>query len=556
VILIPENHARPDPALSDFMPIFAAIFTAMVALVLLIACANVANLMIARALARHRDLVIRSALGASRSRLVRLQLVESVVLAFSAGVLALLLAHWAGRALAGFVPAGDIPIVEERPWDWRVYAFTFLMSATAASMAGLWPALRATRFELVQSLKEGAAVVGTSRHLLRNLLVVGQVTMSLIVLISAGLFFHSLRAMQSVSLGFRPTGLLMMSMDVGLQQYTDERGRRFVDALLERTEGLPGVAAATVVSHVPFDYGMQFTDVTIDGIIPGAKDNYTSAAFNCVAARFVETSGVTIIRGRAFDSRDHERAPRVAVVNETMARALWPGQAEVVGKRFRFGRAGDWTEVIGVARDGRYVMLAETPRPYFYVPLSQHFQTPFTLVVRSTSDPTSLASAVEKTIAAMDPDLPVYNVRTMDKHIAASLFGLMPMRAGASIAGVQGIIGLLLALMGLYAVVSYAVSQRTREIGVRMALGAAQADVLRLVVREGMRLSLVGIVLGLLVSSGLSLVLSKVLYGLAPLDPIVFGAVTVLLVVVSALACYIPARRAARLDPLVSLRCE
>ena len=557
VVVIPENRARPDPSMSEFMPIVAAIFMAMVALVLLIACANVANLMIARALARHRDLVIRSAIGASRWRLVRLQFLESLLLALSAAILALLLARWAGQALAGFVPAGDIPVTEDHPWDWRVYAFTLAVSLVAAVAAGLWPARQATRFDLVPALKEGAAVVGSSsRHRLRNLLVVGQVMMSLVVLVSAGLFMHSLRAMQTVSLGFRPTGLLMMSMDLGLQQYSDERGQQFVETLLERTKGLPGVAAATVVSHVPFDYGMQFTDVTIEGIIPGAKDNYTTAAYNTVGPGFFETSGVTVVRGRTFDFRDRERAPRVAVVNETMARGLWPGVTDVVGKRFRFGRSGDWVQVVGVARDGKYVMLAEEPRPYFYFPLFQRFQSPLTLVVRSTSDPTSLSNVVQKTIAGMDPGLPVYNVRTMDKHIASSVFGLMPMRAGASIAGVQGIIGLLLALMGLYAVVSYAVSQRTREIGVRMALGASKSDVLRLVVREGMRLSIVGIVLGLLLAMGVSLVLSKVLYGLAPLDPVVFGLVTLVLLGVSALACYIPARRAARLDPLVSLRCE
>jgi len=554
-LVIPENHARPDPAISDFLPVFAAVFAAMVALVLLIACANVANLMIARTLARHRDLVIRSALGASRSRLIRFQVFETLVLAATAGLLGLLLAHWAGGLLARFAPTGDIPIVEERAWDWRVYAFTLVMSVVAGLATGLWPAKQATRFDLVRSLKEGASVVGTSRHRLRNLLVVGQVMMSLVVLVSAGLFLHSLRAMQTVAFGFRPNNLLMMSMDLSLQQYGEERGRRFVDALIQRAEALPGVASATVVSHVPFDYGIVFTDITIDGVIPGADDGYVTTAFNAVGPRFFETTGVTVIRGRRLDSRDNEHARAVAVVNETMARTLWPGQ-DALGKRLRFGRQGPWIEVVGLAADGKYMMLAEAPRTYFYVPIAQRFRSPITLMVRSTSDPAALTGALQRTIGSLDPDLPVYNVRTMDKHVADSVFGLMPMRMGASIAGVQGLIGLLLALMGLYSVVSYAVSQRTREIGVRMALGAARADVLRLVVREGMRLSLLGIAVGLLLAAGLSVILSKVLYGLAPLDPIVFGGVTVLLLAVSTLACYVPARRAAGLDPLVSLRCE
>jgi putative ABC transport system permease protein len=554
-IVIPESRSRPDPAISDFLPVFAAVFTALVALVLLIACANVANLMIARALARHRDLVIRSALGASRSRLIRFQLVEATVLALAGGVLGLLLAHWGGGLLSRLVPTGDIPVVEDRPWDWRVWAFTGVMSVVAGVATGLWPAWRATRFDLVTSLKEGSAVIGSSRHRLRNLLVVGQVMMSLVVLVSAGLFLRSLRQMETVAIGFRSSGLLMMSMDPGLQQYGDERGRRFIDALLERAEALPGVASATVVSHVPFDYGIVFTDVSIDGNIPGSKDGYLVTAFNAVGPTFFETAGVTTVRGRRLDARDDERSRPVAVVNETMARTLWPGR-EAVGQHFRFGRNGDWIEVIGVAADGKYMMIAEAPRPYFYVPISQRFRSPITLILRSASDPGSLTPAVQRAIAALDPDLPVYNVRTMDKHMASSVFGLLPMRLGASIAGAQGLIGLLLALMGLYAVVSYAVSQRTREIGVRIALGAARADVLRLVVREGMRLSLVGIAVGLLLATGLSVILSKLLYGLPPLDPVVFGGVTVLLVGVSVLACYVPARRAARLDPLVSLRAE
>jgi predicted permease len=262
-----------------------------------------------------------------------------------------------------------------------------------------------------------------------------------------------------------------------------------------------------------------------------------------------------MIRGRRLDARDSERSRRVGVVNETMARMLWPGQ-EAVGKRFRFGRDGDWIEVVGIAADGTYMMMAEAPRPYFYVPMAQRFHSPVTLMVRSTSDPAALSATVQRQIAALDPDLPVYNVRTMEKHISDSVFGTMPMRFGASLAGVQGLVALLLALMGLYAVVSYAVSQRTREIGVRMALGAARADVLKLVVREGMRLSFVGIAIGLLLAAGLGAILSKVLYGLAPIDPLVFGGVTLLLLGVSALACWVPARRAARVDPLVSLRCE
>ncbi len=555
VLLIPEKRARPDPSVAGFLPVFAAVFAAMVSLVLLIACANVANLTLARAIARQRDLVVRSALGASRFRLVRLQVVESLVLAAAAGAVGLVLANWAGGLLARFAPAGDIPTNQDRPFDWRIYVFTVFISAAAGFAAGLWPARKATHFDVAESLKEGSSAAGTSRHMLRNLLVVGQVTMSLVVLACAGLFMRSLQRMQTLQLGFKPAGLVMMSVDLGLQQYSDQRGRQFLEDLLARAEALPGARAATLAVHVPFDFGMQFTDVGIGREIPASKDNYVSTPFNVVGPKFFDTTGATIVRGRAFDSRDDERSRRVAVINETMARTLWPGQ-EPIGQRFRFGRDGDWIEVVGVAADGKYVMLGEQTRSYFYLPLAQRYQSPITIMVRTASDPEALAIPLQRLLNERDPDLPVYNVRTMERHIRDSVFGLMPLRAAASMAAVQGAIGLLLAIMGLYAVVSYAVTRRTREIGVRMALGADRRDVVRLVVKEGMRLSLIGLAIGLLLGLGLGLVISGVLYGVVPIDVPVLGGVTALLLVVSALACYVPARRATRIDPLVALRYE
>ena len=554
-VVIPENRARPDPSISAFLPIFAAVFAAMVALVLLIACANVANLTLSRGLARQRDLVIRSAIGASRLRLIRLQIVESLMLAAAAGMCGLLLSQWAGRALSGFVPAGDIPVNQDHPWDWRVYLFTFAASAIAGIIAGLWPARRATAFDVVTSLKDGGSTAGKSRHALRNLLVVGQVTMSLVVLVSAGLFLHSLRQLERLKLGLEPEGLMMASVDLGLQQYSDARGLRFLDEVLTRARALPGVTAATAAVHVPFDYGMQFAEVNIGTPIPGSTDQSLNVGFNVVGPGFFETMPVSILRGRALYPSHEETAQRVAVVNETMARRLWPGQ-DSIGQRFRTSREGAWIEVVGMAADGKYLMLAEDPRPYFYVPISQRYSSPTTLIVRSASDPAALAQPLQRLLREMDADLPVFNIRTMEDHVRDSVFGLMPMRMGSTMAAVQGTIALLLAVMGLYAVVSYAVRRRTREIGVRMALGARRSDVLRLVVGEGLRLSIAGVSLGLLISAGLSLALSNVLYGVASVDVSVFAGVTVLLLTVSGLACYLPARTAIRVDPLVALRHE
>jgi predicted permease len=554
-LVIPENRARPDPSVSDYLPVFVAVFAAMVTLVLFIACANVANLMLSRAFARQRDLVIRSALGASRARLVRLQMMEGLVLAALAGIVGLLLARWAGQTLSGFMPAGDIPVNQDHPWDWRVYMFTILAAGIAGVITGLWPARQASGFNLIDGLKEGSSAAGTSRHTLRNLLVIGQVSLSMIVLVSAGLFLHSLQQMQTVAVGMRTDRLIMMSVDLGLQQYTDTRGRQFLEALLTRAEALPGVLSATTTVHVPLDYGMQFNDVGIDGGVPGTKDGYLSVAFTVVGPSFLETTGGLLVRGRGLDRTDDERSRMVAMVNETMARKLWPGQ-DALAKRFRLGRDGDWTEVVGIVRDGKYLMLGEEPRPYFYVPLSQRYRSPVTLMVRTASDPAAQVAPLQRLLRNMDRDLPVYNVRTMDAHVRDSVFGLMPMRMGAAIAGSQGLIGLLLAVMGLYAVVSYAVTRRTREIGVRMALGADRTDVMRLVVREGMRLTVIGVVIGLLVSVALGAALSRVLYGVSAMDAGVYGVVTVVLLGVSALACYLPARRATQVDPLIALRAD
>jgi len=556
VVVVPENRARPDPSVAEFLPVFAAIFSAMVALVLFIACANVANLILSRSIVRQRDLVVRTALGAGRLRLVRLQVVESLVLATLAGGVGLVLARGASQVLAGFTPPGDIPINTDHGWDWRIYAFTFFLSALAGIAAGLWPALKASGFELSEALKEGSGGrIRSARHPLLNLLVVGQVTVSVVVLVAAGLFSHSLRRMQQTSLGFRSENLLMMSLDLGLQRYSDDRGRQFLDQLLERAAALPGVRSATVTVHVPFDYGMQIIEVGVDGEIAGSKDGYVTGAYTVVGNRFFETAGTRLVRGRALDGSDVPRSRRVAVVNETMARTLWPS-AEAVGKRFRFGRGGEWIEVVGVAADGKYIMVAEAPRTYFYLPLAQRYRSPVTLMVRSTSDPGALARPMQELLRSMDADLPVFNVRTMDRHIRESVFGLMPLRMAAAIAGVEGLLALLLAVMGLYAVVSYSANRRVHEIGIRVALGARPADVLRVVVNRGMRLTVIGLALGLLLALAVGFGLSHVLQGVERVAVGVLVPITALLLAIAALACYLPARRAMRVDPVVALRYE
>jgi predicted permease len=318
---------------------------------------------------------------------------------------------------------------------------------------------------------------------------------------------------------------------------------------------MSGVDAASLTQHVPFDYGIQIRDVALENPPAEFKDGATPIAFSRVDYTFLKTLGATLLRGRDLASTDTESAPRVAVINEAMAKHCWPGQ-EALGKRFRFGREGPWIEVVGIAANGKYVMLAEETRPYFYFPIAQDYSSPVTLVIRTAGAPAGFVNPMREAVRSLDPHLPVFNVRTMDEHLRTSSFALMPMRMGATMAGVQGGLGLLLAIMGLYAVVSYGVNQRTQEIGIRMALGARRYDVLRLVLREGLRLTLAGLVVGLVLALGIGFILSHVLYGLNRMDVTVVIGTTVLLLATTGLACYFPARRATKVHPMEALRYE
>jgi len=552
-----ESRARPDPSVADFLPVFLALFVGIVLLVLFTACANVANLMIARAATRQRELTVRAALGASRARLVRQLLVESVVLAAIAGVVGWLLGNVMGAAMQHFTPQGDIPIaVDARP-GWEGYLFVVAVSLLAGLVSGLLPALRASRIDLVAQLKRGPeeGVGGRGRHRLRDMLVIGQVTVSLIVLICGGLFMQSLRRVQSVELGFRPERLLMMSYDSALQGYTEERGRHFNREVLTRLRGLPGIEGVGLTSHVPFDNQINARETYPENPPSSLKDGVLPAKISMVSPGFIETIGVRLRRGRTVTEADQPNTPRVAVINAAMAEACWPGQ-DAIGKRFRPWKDGPWIEVVGVSETSKYGMLSEPPSPAFFVPLAQEPVTPVTLLVRTTGEPTGEAKRLQAEVLAIDPQLAVYDVRTMEELMGNSVFALLPLRMGMTVAAVQGGITLLLSVMGLYAVVAFGVAQRTREIGIRMALGADPRRVVRLLVREGMRLSVIGVLVGLVIAALLGFGLSKVLYGLAPVEPLVFGGVIMLLLGTTAFACWAPARRAARVDPAVTLRSE
>jgi predicted permease len=558
-IVRPEMLTRPEPSVSGFMPFAAAVFTVMAGLVLFIACANVANLMFSRALARQKEIGIRSAIGAPRRRLIRQLLTESVAVAALAGAVGMLLTAVTTPLLSSLsTQNGDVPVHPDKSWDWQPLLYTIVISIAAGVATGLAPALRATKVDAYTILKGGASGAGRKRHLFRSALVLAQVAVCVVVLVCGGLFVRSLQQLAVFDLGFRPDRLLMASVDLGLQGYEPHRSRLFLDRLTERVQALPGVESAAIASSVPFDTyfdtrGVVAADIPA-GHDPAKHNDELQAGVNRVYPGYFETLGVTLLSGRQFNKQDRDSAPRVAVVNQTLADRLWPGQ-QPLGKRFRWKSAGDPIEVVGVVSNGKYLLLGEAPRAYVYLPFAQDYETLVTLHVRSeAADAVALAPALGRVLRSLDPDLPVFNVRTMDEHLRSSAFAFFPLRMGALLAAAQGLVALLLAMIGIYGVVGYSVRQQRHDIGIRIALGARRLDVLRLVSRAGLRPTLIGLALGLAASFGLARLLAALLYGLNPLSLPVFSAVVALVLSVSLLACWLPARRAARLDPIEALR--
>lgn len=559
---LPEMRCRPEPSVSGTMPFAAAVFMGLAILVLAIACANVANLMFSRAIARRREMGIRAAVGASRWQLIRLLLTESLLLALIAGVLGIVLSHWAGDLIQQLTPTNDMPVHAASPNEWASLAFTLVAALGAALITGIFPALRATRINLQSALHSGAgSAPAFERHWLRSALVIGQVACCLVVLICGGLFVQSLRQMSNLPLGFRPERLLMASIDLGMQGYTEERARQFHRDLVERAAALPGVESAALAAAVPLDVSsfMLGCEVGAEGkIIPGLEtgdEGYVTGNFNRIDENYARTVGLSLVRGRELTRQDDSSAPRVALINESMARMLWPNE-DALGKRFRFSGGAPYTEVVGIVADGKYRMLNEKPQPFVYLPLAQNHGAPVTLHLRTRGDPAAAINDLRKTIQSLDADLPIYNVRTMEEHLRTSAFALMPLRTGASLLSAQAVLGLALAIMGIYGVVAYTVSQRTREIGIRMALGADRGSVLRMVIRSGLRMTIIGMLVGLAIAFLLAHALATLLYGLNPMSVPVFGFSILLLGGLSLLASWIPARRATLVDPIDALRAD
>jgi len=555
-LIIPERLARPEPNAANTNPLVAGVFLFLVALVLLVACVNVVNLLMVRATVRQRELAVRAALGAGRARLVRQMLAEGLLLAGVGALSGGILGWWLSVLLMRMKMPADIPIRFEFGFDWRVFAYIASIALGTGLFVGLVPALRAARADLNDVLREGGRSMaeGTGRHRLRSLLVVSQVAVSLILLIAAGLFVRSVQHAQSADIGFDPRHVLSVSMDVSQLGVDEARGRAFYREVESRVRTLPGVESVAFAYSVPFGYYNSADDVEAEGHPATTDRRKPSAAFNLVGPDYFRTLRIPIARGRGFTERDDERAPRVAVVNEFMAHLLWPAE-DPIGKRFRAGNDGVWREVVGVTRTGKYRYIFEDPSPYFFEPIAQRYDPLHALQIRTTGDAEAMAPSVEKEVRALKADLPVYDVRSLE-HMMDGPNGFWLLRMGALFGGALGALGLLLALVGIYGVVSYSAAQRTQEIGVRMALGAQRADILRLVVGQGFRLIAAGLAFGMLVAFSLSRVLATLLFGISATDATTFTAVPALLGLMALLASYLPAMRATRIEPSVALRNE
>jgi predicted permease len=555
-VIVPERFARPSIEISTVTPALAAVFMTLVVLVLLVACANVASLLLARVVVRNRELAIRVAIGASQWRLVRQVLVECTLLAMLGGAGATGVAFVAIRALQSIRIATDIPIRWGIELDSRVLLFTALATLLAALAAGITPAMAARRRNLNDLLRSGTGNSGSANHArLRSTLVAGQIAVSVVVLVCAGLFARSLSYVTRSKLGFRSDHVLIMSTSLRIQSYDSARGRAVYRELQRRASLLPGVQSAALTKYIPFGFERDiFTVVPIASVTP-VPPNGLGYFGNIVGDGYFATMGIPLLEGRIFTDRDDEKAPAVAVVNDAFARAIWPGQT-AVGKRFHMDKAsGPIVEIVGVVRAMQDLFPGETPKPYVFRPLTQVYRSDMTLLVHSAQDPLALAAPLRAMVAELDPSLPVFDVRTMDDHLHNGQAFLFT-RIGSSFASVFGLLALVLAMVGVYGVVSYSVAQRTREIGVRVALGARLTTIYRLVIAQGMKLAWIGATAGLLLALATTGVLSSILYGVAPRDPVVFGGVIVLLTIIAGAACLVPAWRATRIDPLIAIRSE
>jgi macrolide transport system ATP-binding/permease protein len=539
----------------------ATLLGVIVGIVLMIACSNLANLLLARASVRRKEIAVRMALGASRLRLIRLLMTESVLLALIGASIGLLVASLFNRLLIALVPPlmrYDVDLRLDAP----VLGFTLLLSLVTSALFGLAPALQASKPDLIPALKDenGKGVLHTRKINLRSALVIAQVAISLPLLICAGLFIRSLQKDLAIDLGFKPENRLVLVLSLEREGYNETTGRKFVRRLMERVVAIPGVRSASVASNIP----MGFSGDEGCGPPDGGIRSVGIPVFDCneqVSPQFFQTMGIPIVRGREFSAQDSERGNNVVIINESLARHYWPGE-DPLGKQLRvYGLCGECDdkgesfipprEIIGIVKDTVAGSVREEPRPLLYIPFQNSLW--FHLIVHTSNDTNGVIKGLRREISSLNENLPVENLMTMTELVSSRLW---IQRLGASLLGIFGLLGLLLTAVGIYGVTAYNVAQQTREIGVRMALGAQAGDILRLIMKQVIKLMVIGTTIGLALAFAGTRLLTSFLYGVRVTDPISFAGLSVFMIGVTMIACYLPARRATKVDPMVSLRHE
>jgi predicted permease len=552
------NKTQPAITLLGYIPIAARTMLAVAMLVLLIACGNVANLLLARASSRRREIAMRLACGAPRSRVIRQLLTESLVLAVLGGAVGLLLARWFNLLVPFFIPPLDFATIDfayDFALDYRVVLFTASTTILTGVIFGLVPAFQTSRVDLVTALQaRDPGSVGAGRRVsLRNGLVVAQIAFSLALVVGAAMFVRSMEGAKRIDPGFETSNVLLVSVNVGMRGYEAERGLQFFTRAADRIRTVPGVSAASFAFPLPLDAYGSTEVVTPEGYVPRVAHERLEVGFSVVGPDYFRAMNTPLVSGRGFTETDTATTPRVVVVNDTMARRFWPKES-ALGKRIRIGdEDSPQAAIVGVAKDGKYNLLGEPPTEYFFIPHAQNYRGTMTMIARTTRSPGALSAAVQREIAALDPDVPLYGVKTMPMFLNRLLS--LPTSV-AVIVALFALIALLMASVGLYGVVSYSIARRTREIGLRIAIGADRGDVMRMVLKNGLALTMVGVAIGTLAALALMRVAASLLYGVGPNDPATFVAGAIVLAIVALVATYVPARRAMRLDPTTALRYE
>src|ERR1700728_229499 len=538
---------------NQFLSTMLPILMTIAGLVLLLACANAANLMLGRSVGRRGEIAIRRSLGASRWRLVRQLLVESLVLALAGGVVALAITMWSAGTFMKFIPTSDFTISLNMRADRTVLLATFVIAVLTGVIFGILPALRTSNEAPVSVLKEdtGAASGGVRKARLASGLVVAQISLSLLLLVCAGLFIRSFMLAQQINPGFNSHNVLMVSYDLFTAGYSEGKGAEFDRELVAKLEALPGMQSVALANRVPLGFGGGSTAVKPEGYVARPNESMeTQVAI--ITPNYFQTLQIPMVKGRDFTLQDTKSSQRAVIVSEAFANRYWPNQ-EALGKQLNSDLTHEWFTVVGVARDSKVNGLNEKPMPFVYLPLYQVYRAQMIVTARIAGDPLAAGRSVERAVREMNGDLAVFDVTTLELREA---FASFPQRVAGTFVGAFGLLALVLAAVGIYGVTAYTTRQRTHEIGIRMALGASKRDVLKLVLGHGLRLTLVGVALGLSVSFALTRYLGSLLLGVTSTDALTFSSVAILLCAVALFACFIPARRAMRVDPLVALRYE